>query len=375
MYTRCPSCRSEISFDPPANKDSLPENYRHRIKCPSCGVTIGVKINQSPQVLGQPYGRPQLAPPPGARTTAQPRQGARTNGYGAAPRANGYGQQRTTTNAYGYSQPRNGYQQQPRANYNTQRASYGQPAGYTPYNPPVEEAPRASAQRATSKPVKETKKQKTQQNVKTVRVADKKYGSLRNLTMMIFSLIFVLFSVLSYLMNPETLNLSLPSWLGGMSYFDGISVWADMIKDFNTFKSLMSSSVLGPLGGFAYLVPLLVFTLSGINFIVAFVSLCGRKYSRAFNAVFSLLIGALAIFAMFAPYFYLPKLLPGLEISILDYLKGVATKDSCFAIIGAGIGLLQIIFGFVFLKSMYRKEVVPQKGGKKQPAKNAKGRR
>jgi len=44
MYTKCPSCRSEISFEPPANMDSLPEGYKHRIKCPSCGVTIGVKI-------------------------------------------------------------------------------------------------------------------------------------------------------------------------------------------------------------------------------------------------------------------------------------------------------------------------------------------
>lgn len=374
MYTRCPSCRSEISFDPPANKDSLPENYRHRIKCPSCGVTIGVKINQNPQMLGQPYGRPQLAPPPGSRSTAQPRQGARTNGYGAAPRANGYGQQRTTTNAYGYSQPRNAYQQQPRANYNTQRASYGQPAGYSPYeyDPPVEKAPKASAQRAASKPVKETKKQKTQQNVKTVSVTNKKYGSLRNLTMMLFSVIFVLFSTLSYLMDSGTVNL--PAWLSGISYFDGISIWAGMIKDFTIFRGTINA--LGPLGGFAYLVPLLVFTLSGINFIVAFVSLCGRKYGRAFNVLFSLIIGGLAIFAMFAPYFCGFK---ALGVGIVDYLKFVATKEMCFAIIGAGIGLLQIIFAFVFIKSMYRKEIVNAKGGKnsgkKQPAKNAKGRR
>jgi len=45
MYTRCPSCRSEITFEPPANMDSLPEGYKHRIKCPCCGVTIGVKLN------------------------------------------------------------------------------------------------------------------------------------------------------------------------------------------------------------------------------------------------------------------------------------------------------------------------------------------
>lgn len=44
MYTRCPSCRAEISFEPPANMADLPDGYKHRIKCPSCGVTIGVKI-------------------------------------------------------------------------------------------------------------------------------------------------------------------------------------------------------------------------------------------------------------------------------------------------------------------------------------------
>ena len=46
MYTRCPSCRAEISFEPPANMETLPDGYKHRIKCPSCGVTIGVKINK-----------------------------------------------------------------------------------------------------------------------------------------------------------------------------------------------------------------------------------------------------------------------------------------------------------------------------------------
>jgi hypothetical protein len=44
MYTRCPSCRAEISFEPPVNATSLPDGYKHKIKCPSCGVTIAVKI-------------------------------------------------------------------------------------------------------------------------------------------------------------------------------------------------------------------------------------------------------------------------------------------------------------------------------------------
>ncbi len=44
MYTRCPSCRAEICFQPPANAANLPNGYKHRIKCPNCGVTIGVKL-------------------------------------------------------------------------------------------------------------------------------------------------------------------------------------------------------------------------------------------------------------------------------------------------------------------------------------------
>lgn len=44
MYTRCPSCRAEISFEPPRNLANLPQGYKHRIRCPNCGVTISVKI-------------------------------------------------------------------------------------------------------------------------------------------------------------------------------------------------------------------------------------------------------------------------------------------------------------------------------------------
>ena len=58
MYTRCPSCRAEISFEPPANAASLPDGYKHKIKCPSCGVTIGVKIPRLDSAV-QPTFTPQ----------------------------------------------------------------------------------------------------------------------------------------------------------------------------------------------------------------------------------------------------------------------------------------------------------------------------
>ena len=50
MYTRCPSCRAEISFEPPKNLADLPQGYKHRIRCPNCGVTISVKLPDSTAV-------------------------------------------------------------------------------------------------------------------------------------------------------------------------------------------------------------------------------------------------------------------------------------------------------------------------------------
>lgn len=58
MYTRCPSCRAEISFEPPVNATSLPDGYKHKIKCPSCGVTIAVKIPRLENTV-QPVVEPQ----------------------------------------------------------------------------------------------------------------------------------------------------------------------------------------------------------------------------------------------------------------------------------------------------------------------------
>ena len=61
MFTRCPSCHTEISFDAPKN---APAGYKHRIKCPNpnCGVTISVVIpprqnavNQQPTQAASTY--------------------------------------------------------------------------------------------------------------------------------------------------------------------------------------------------------------------------------------------------------------------------------------------------------------------------------
>lgn len=65
MFTKCPSCHTEISFEPPSN---APAGYKHRIKCPnaSCGVTISVALPTkqvvAPAPVGTQVGNPALTP-------------------------------------------------------------------------------------------------------------------------------------------------------------------------------------------------------------------------------------------------------------------------------------------------------------------------
>ena len=60
MYTRCPSCRAEICFQVPDNAANLPDGYKHKIKCPNCGVKIAVRLpNRDAIAAPQPTFMPQ----------------------------------------------------------------------------------------------------------------------------------------------------------------------------------------------------------------------------------------------------------------------------------------------------------------------------
>lgn len=356
MYTRCPSCRSEISFDPPPNKDALPENYRHRIKCPSCGVTIGVKINQNPQILSQPIGRPQLAAPAGSRPAQKPTSGYYTpkNPYTPPPKTAGGAQ-------------RNPYAQPPRANAGAQRNPYAAQPRTAPYPaPPAGRAP----QEEPADQAQYAAKPRTKKKAKADR-ANMKSGLSRNIFMMIFSLIIIAFSIISFLIKQGTIVLPESfGWVAATSYFDGISVWQALCTDFEGFKALCEA--MGALGSFLTLVPLLLFTLSCANFIIAFVCTWFKRYFRVFNLLFSALIGALAALCLFSPYILV--LSSGLaEADLLGYLVDVVGSGAYLAIAGAAWGVLQFIFSVLFLKSLKRKAVEePEARGARGGRKNAK---
>ena len=259
MYTRCPSCRAEISFEPPANMESLPDGYKHRIKCPSCGVTIGVKINK---IDTTPATLVQQAP--------------------------------------AYTQPQTNFEP---VYANEEAAAVPQP-----------------------------------------KVKAKHSGIGRNITMMIMSLLFIALSVVGYLVNAGTIE----NDLFGIRYLDGISCWNAMIQDFGAFKAYFDNPVVGILT----ILPMIVFTLAGINFIVALVSACGKKYGRAYNLVMSVILAGLSVFMVFYPFICFNA--EGEEL--LPYLLGIVEEQEFALFVSAGLGLLQLILGLCFCKSLKRKD-------------------
>lgn len=229
MYTRCPACRSEISFEAPANAGALPEGYKHRIKCPNCGVTIGVKIHQIDA-----------------------------------------------------------------------EATYTKPQ-------PVEEEPIA-AQEA---------------------VVPKKSGLGRNIVMMIISLLFVALNVVGYLIAKGTIHLGDTGWALGFTAFNGIG----------TIEALISGVVLpsDTVGILGIALPVALFGLACINFLVAFISACGKKYGRAHNVVFGVLIFAVAVLMLLYPF-----------IANTEFVLA----DRYVLLGGAVLGLINLVLSLVFIKKL-----------------------
>ncbi len=295
MYTRCPSCRAEISFEPPANMESLPDGYKHRIKCPSCGVTIGVKINK---IDTAPATLVQQAP--------------------------------------AYTQPQTNFE-----------------PVYTNAN---EEA------------------------VPQKKAVAKHSGIGRNITMMLMSLLFIALSVVGYLVNKGTIKIE--GGLYGVGIFDGISAWDLLIQNPSAFASLFSDVALGVIT----IIPMVVFTLAGINLIVALISAFGKKYGRAYNLIMSIVLAAGAVVILFVPMLYAKDtnhlnflleqqcgiidmssniksytaytaLESGEALTFMSYMKDYVIEKGLYLLFaGPGFGLLQLLFGLCFCKSLKRKE-------------------
>lgn len=285
LYTKCPACRSEISFEPPANMASLPETYRHRIICPSCGVTIGVKLNT---IARQPVQEVPLATKHVERVATS---------YEPAPTYND--------------------------SYNDDGEYYAEQA--------IESVP-----------------------ARKLENPKKKAGTGRNILMMIISLLFIAAGVLGYFVSAKKLNLPGGNTYG-FEYLNGIGGWELLVKHFDSFKEMFQFDAVI---GLMRILPMIIFTLSCITFVVAFISACGKKYGRAFNVIWAILILACGATLLFSPYIIEMRTTDGATLmSIGEYFKAVFVEEKWYLlIVPAALGLLQLLFSLIFIKSLKRKE-------------------
>lgn len=246
MYTRCPSCRSEISFEPPANMEALPDGYKHRIKCPCCGVTIGVKINKVESAVVQP--------------------------------------------------------------------------SYNPYNQQAQPAQVAVAPMADVAPVAEK--------------PAKKSGVSRNVVTMLLSLLFVAIGVIGYFVSNGTINVGI---MESLSKFDGISTWEVIFTSVETLEMIFAVDTLL---GIVIILPLISFTLAGINFIVAFISACGKKFSRVWNFLSSLIISVSVALTFF------DVVLVG-DCGFVDFFKALISSGGYLAFVVLALAVIQFVVGLV----------------------------
>ena len=262
MYTICPSCKSELSFTLPVSKDQLPDGYKHRLKCPCCGVTIAVKVKPEKPVE-------QV--------------------------------EETKVNDQAVDNAAEQVEEQPIL---TEDESVEEV---------VEEAPEEEEAVEEVAPAKKVKKS----------------GAGRNVVMLLFSLIFVAITVVGYFVEKS---------YGASVFYNGI----DLFNQLSAKASVAELSVI-----IRSLLPFVLFVIAGIQAIVAIVSLIGKKYSRAFNIVASVIIAGIALVVM---------LYPVNAKSVGDNMNFILSNTYYMAFVGAGLAVIELILSLAFIKPLGYKE-------------------
>ena len=324
MFTKCPSCHTEISFEPPKN---APAGYKHRLKCPNpnCGVTISVVI-PSKQPAEQTVSAPNMSQ----------QQYTNHNVGGVAPQQPQYQQYPPYPPQYPPYQyaPYNGYAPQP------------YPAPYPPYPMPQQNAA-------------ESEKKEPE---KTGRWS----GSLpKSLTILILSLGFLIFHVLGFLVH--TGKLAGNSAVFAFEYFNGITYIDTLIKNGASALSGVHWAI----------------TILNIISLLSFIIACLSVVTNLFIAIFSgygkgaaltnIVFGAIIFIGgiLTAVYPFIDMMLNGMTgIVFTDYLKSVLTTEGIALLLGVVIGLLLLILSVVFL--LIKATPLPKKEKKVRPPKEPK---
>ena len=294
MYTRCPSCRAEICFQPPANAANLPDGYKHRIKCPSCGVTIGVKLPNRDAIA-------QVQP---TFTPANP----------------------------------NAYASEPIYNAGTAAAV------------PADDKQAKREARTLAKTQKKSGRSRNAMififaallvvcSVLGYFFADQGGATMED--------------ILGESSSSEELTAG--DFLSALSAFDGVGMLEDIANDEMTadyIKTIFEESVAD---GLVTVLPIIFFLGALLTATLALVGFIAKKYPRLIHLILALGLLAVSACILFQPFLF--SYAGELGLDLAQYFMETVIGDMNFLLlVPVAIGVLHTLFALIFLKSMKKKQ-------------------
>lgn len=293
MYTRCPSCRAEICFQVPDNAANLPDGYKHKIKCPNCGVKIAVRLpNRDAIAAPQPTFMPQ-----------------NPNAFPAEP----------------------------------------------VYTAPVDTAPvdEKAAKRQARAAAAANRKSGRSRNVMififaalllVCSVLGYFFADQGGATME---------DILGESSSSEELTAG--DFLSALSAFDGVGMLEDIANDEMTadyIKAIFEESVAD---GLVTVLPIIFFLGALLTAALALVGFIAKKYPRLIHLILALGLLAVSACILFQPFLF--SYAGELGLDLAQYFMETVIGDMNFLLLApVAIGVLHTLFALIFLKSLKKKQ-------------------
>lgn len=297
MYTRCPSCRAEICFQVPDNAANLPDGYKHKIKCPNCGVKIAVRLpNRDAIAAPQPTFMPQ-----------------NPNAFPAEP----------------------------------------------VHTAPVETAPvdEKAAKRQARAAAAANRKSGRSRNVMIFIFAalllvcsllghffaDQGGATMED----------IMGDIMGETGSSEELTAG--DFLSALSAFDGAGMLEDIAGDEMTAEYIKAIFDENVADGLVTVLPIIFFLGTLLTAALALVGFIAKKYPRLLHLILALGLLAVSACILFQPFLF--SYAGELELDLAQYFMETVIGDMNFLLLApAAIGVLHTLFALIFLKSLKKKQ-------------------
>lgn len=297
MYTRCPSCRAEICFQVPDNAANLPDGYKHKIKCPNCGVKIAVRLpNRDAIAAPQPTFMPQ-----------------NPNAFPAEP----------------------------------------------VHTAPVETAPvdEKAAKRQARAAAAANRKSGRSRNVMIFIFAalllvcsllghffaDQGGATMED----------IMGDIMGETGSSEELTAG--DFLSALSAFDGVGMLEDIAGDEMTAEYIKAIFEENVADGLVTVLPIIFFLGTLLTAALALVGFIVKKYPRLVHLILALGLLAVSACILFQPFLF--SYAGELELDLAQYFMETVIGDMNFLLLApAAIGVLHTLFALIFLKSLKKKQ-------------------